>query len=90
MDYPAAAIGVGEQGRVGFRLDISAAGAVTGCTVTASSGSAILDETTCRVMATRMRFHPARDSAGKPMPDTYSSGIRWSLPPDSPPPAPQQ
>jgi protein TonB len=81
-DYPASAVRAGEAGTTGFRLEIGANGRVTGCTVTASSGSSALDSTTCRLLKTRARFTPARDSSGNPTTDTYSSRIRWVLPAD--------
>lgn len=80
-DYPAAAIRNEEQGTVAFRLDVSAAGSVTGCTVTTTSGSALLDATTCRLMMERPRFTPARDNEGRSVADTAVGRIRWALPP---------
>jgi len=69
-DYPASAVERGEQGTVRFTLAIGADGRVTGCTVTGSSGSAVLDSTTCRIMRSRARFTPARDSNGNPTADS--------------------
>ena len=79
-DYPAAAIRAEDQGTTRFRLAVGADGRVTDCTVTSSSGSSALDSTTCRLMKQRARFTPARDSSGKAVGDTVSSGIRWVLP----------
>lgn len=78
-DYPASAMRAGEQGIVHFRLDISAEGRVTRCEVTQSSGSAMLDATTCRTLRARARFTPARDANGNAVPDSLTSSIRWSL-----------
>jgi TonB family protein len=86
MDYPAAAIRAGEEGTSGFRVDVGADGRVTGCTITESSGSATLDETTCRIVSARMVFHPARDAQGRAVPDTFSSRIAWRIPASEPPP----
>jgi len=86
-DYPAAAILAGEQGTVGFSLYVGADGSVVDCTVTASSGSEALDETTCRIMRSRPRFRPARDAAGRPTTDIVTGRIRWVLPDEEPPPA---
>jgi TonB family protein len=83
-DYPAEAIRRGEQGIVGFRLEIGRNGLVTGCQVLSSSGSAALDEATCRIMQARARFSPARDSGGRAVPDSVQARIRWVLPPDEP------
>lgn len=79
-DYPSSAARDNAQGVTGFRLDIGADGRVTGCTVTASSGSAILDDTTCRLAPRRARFNPAKDTAGNGIPSSYSGRTRWQIP----------
>jgi protein TonB len=86
-DYPAAALRAGEQGVVEFSLDISAAGRVTACTVTRSSGSATLDATTCRLLTMRARFRPATDGKAEAVPGTFASRVAWRIEPP-PPPAP--
>lgn len=87
-DYPAAAVRAGEEGAVGFRLDVGKDGRVAACTVTASSGSAALDSTTCQLLTMRARFQPARDHQGKPTEDKVSGRIVWRLPEPEPPPPP--
>lgn len=87
-DYPASALRAGEQGTVGFQLDVGTNGRVTNCVVTSSSGSAALDSATCRIMRSRARFAPARDSTGAATTDTVSSRIVWSIPEPSPVEAP--
>ena len=74
-DYPRAANG--KQGVVEARLVVSATGAVTGCSVTRSSGSDVLDATTCRLIRQRFRFTPARDAQGNPVPDVQGWQQRW-------------
>jgi TonB family protein len=81
-DYPPSAIRHREQGTVRFRLDVGAQGRVTACTVVSSSGSAILDATTCRILRARARFTPATDGAGNPVADSVDGAIHWILPPD--------
>jgi protein TonB len=81
-DYPTSAIRAEEQGTTRFRLTVGPDGRVTGCTVTGSSGSSALDSATCRLMKSRARFTPARDSSGNPTSDTVSNAIRWILPED--------
>lgn len=78
-DYPAEALRKREEGTVGFRLRIGADGSVASCTVTQPSGSASLDETTCRIIAARARFTPARDRNGKPTTDSVSARIVWRI-----------
>jgi protein TonB len=79
-DYPAAALRSEEQGATRFRLTVGPDGRVKECAVTGSSGSSALDSATCRLMKSRARFTPARDSSGSATGDTVSSTIRWVLP----------
>jgi protein TonB len=79
-DYPPAAIRAGEQGVVGVALRIDAAGRVASCVVTQPSGSATLDDATCRLYQRRGRFAPARDDAGVPVAATFADRVRWELP----------
>jgi protein TonB len=81
-DYPASALASGEQGRVAFRLTIAPNGRATDCVVTASSGSAALDGATCRLMISRARFTPARDSAGNPVEGPFEGNLVWQYPKD--------
>lgn len=90
-DYPSAAIRAGEQGSVAFRISIGSDGRVTGCVIIASSGSESLDSATCRLLADRAVFWPARDRSGKPAADSLAGRIVWRLPasePLAPPPTP--
>ena len=66
--YPAGAIRRREQGRVAFTLAIDVYGRVTSCTITASSGSAVLDDWSCRLVRSRARYAPARDARRNPCP----------------------
>ncbi|HYG48692.1 MAG TPA: energy transducer TonB [Allosphingosinicella sp.] len=83
-DYPSEAVRNGEAGAVAFRIDVSPDGRPAACKVTSSSGSPTLDAATCRVLMERPRFVPARDSAGKAVPDQLEGRIIWRLPDDSP------
>jgi TonB family protein len=82
-DYPPSALRSGEQGTVTFLLKIGVDGLVKDCSIAESSGSPILDSTTCRLLTTRARFSPARNARRKPVEDTYRARIRWVLPDDS-------
>lgn len=81
-DYPAEALRNDEQGVVAFSLTISLEGRVSRCTITGSSGSASLDETTCRILTERARYAPARDAAGHPTEGADHGRIAWRLPED--------
>ncbi len=78
-DYPPAALRSEEEGTTGFRLSIGTNGRVTDCVVTSPSGSSSLDATTCRLMRSRARFTPAKDSAGNPTTDTHTNRITWRI-----------
>ena len=86
--YPAAAVRNHEQGPVAFSLAVGADGMPTACLVTGSSGSAVLDATTCRLLMERSRFEPARDARGRPTTDKLAGRIVWRLPDDGPEPPP--
>jgi protein TonB len=79
-DYPAAALRAEQAGTTSFRLDVDASGRVSNCTVTGSSGSALLDNTACSLLKRRARFGPAEDSNGNKIPATYSNRFRWEIP----------
>lgn len=77
--YPPEARIASQEGRTEFSLDIDAAGRITGCNITVSSGSDLLDSTTCSQLILNGRFKPARDRSGKPMPGKWNSAMRWQL-----------
>lgn len=81
-DYPPLALRMNHEGRVAYHLEYGPDGRGTNCTVTASSGYAELDGTTCSIMMRRARFAPGK-------PGTYDSSITWKIP-SSPSSAPVQ
>jgi TonB family protein len=81
-DYPASAMHVRDHGLTVFALAIDAQGRVSSCRITASSGSAILDEATCRLITERGRFTPARDARGRAVPGQFASRVRWQFDPE--------
>jgi TonB family protein len=83
-DYPPAAADSGQQGTVGFVLDVGVDGRVSACTITRSSGSSSLDSATCRIMRSRARFTPARDSNGNPAASSIEQDVTWALPEGAP------
>jgi protein TonB len=78
-DYPQTALDNEEQGTVAVQLSVGANGRVTGCSVTKSSGSRTLDSTTCRILTSRAKFTPARDSNGNPTTGSFPQRITWRL-----------
>jgi protein TonB len=83
-DYPVSALSRNEEGSVRFRLTVGADGRVTNCVITSTSGSAALDNATCRIMRSRARFTPARSASGDPTSGTVESSVTWTI--SEPPP----
>jgi protein TonB len=83
-DYPPAALRAKQAGTSGFRLSVDAAGHVSGCTITSSSGSADLDQATCKLLTARASFVPALGRNGRTIAATYSSSVHWQIPPGNP------
>lgn len=83
-DYPAEALRQDQSGTVGFRLLIGSKGEVTGCEVTSSSGSSVLDQASCSLLSARAKFKPALDASGKPIASQFNSRFTWKIPPTLP------
>jgi TonB family protein len=79
-DYPVAAKEAQQSGVVGFVLTVDGDGSVSDCTITQSSGSKLLDATTCKLMTRRARFVAARNSDNEPAAARWASRISWTLP----------
>ena len=79
-DYPAAAWVSHAEGPVGFELLIDPRGKVSRCTVTSSSGFAVLDQAACKLLSARASFSPGHDASGKAISGTYRSRVRWVMP----------
>ncbi len=84
-DYPPAALRANESGVTGIRLTVSAHGIPSDCEVTLTSGSAVLDGTTCALFTRRAHFTPARDADAQPTRGSFDVRIRWVIPSDRPP-----
>jgi protein TonB len=80
-DYPRAANDAGTQGTLWSRYVVGTDGRVKSCTVTRSSGSALLDDTTCRLIIERFRYRPARDANGRRTTDVVIEDHHWVLDP---------
>lgn len=79
-DYPPLAMIDDVQGATGFVVDVDASGRPQRCAVAQSSGSALLDQTTCRLLLRRARFAPAV-RGGEAVPGQYRSRVQWRLAP---------
>ncbi|UAJ09292.1 energy transducer TonB [Glacieibacterium megasporae] len=85
-DYPREARDAGIQGDLTTRYVISPDGRITDCRIVRSSGSALLDSTTCRLVMKRFRYRPARDASGRKVSEVQFDDHHWRLgpPPDEP------
>ncbi len=68
---------IGAGGIVGVRYTVETDGRVTHCMVTRSSGNAVLDATTCRLIELRFRYRPWLDAAGRPVRSTVVHNQEW-------------
>lgn len=78
-NYPARALREEVEGTVRVRVTVTAEGRATGCSVTGSSGSDVLDQAACAGMERYARFDPALDDAGNPTTGAYSTSITYKL-----------
>jgi len=78
--YPPTALKNGEEGRVGFSVDIDEQGRIEKCAITRSSGYATLDRETCDFIVQFAGFGPVRDASGKAQRVTQNGIIDWKLP----------
>jgi TonB family protein len=78
-DYPAAAVREHAEGITRARLLIDQQGSVSKCSIAASSGHALLDETTCVLIRERFRFAPPRDGGGNATIATVTARVDWIL-----------
>ncbi len=85
-DYPAGLGEAGVGGTVGVIFTVLADGRVTNCRVRASSGSAILDQTTCRLIERRFFYEPSRDPRGRPIVSQVVENHSWIVEDDPSPP----
>lgn len=68
---------VGAQGTVGVKVTVDAAGRVSDCAVSHSSGFKALDAETCKVVQRKARFAPAKDERGRPVQGILYGEIAW-------------
>ncbi|WP_174274144.1 energy transducer TonB [Sphingomonas bacterium] len=79
-DYPSLALREAQAGSASAIWEVSEDGCVQSCRIERSSGSAVLDAATCRVIGARGRYDPARDAAGKPIRSIETGSFTWALP----------
>lgn len=78
-DYPRAALKDRLMGRVSVRFTVLTNGRIDNCRVVRSSGSRLLDATTCQLLSERLRFRPATDGTGRAIPTELGSDYTWGI-----------
>lgn len=79
-EYPPRALAAGQQGLVGYKVKLDREGYATECQVTRSSGHALLDEETCRLILNRATFKGVKDSNGRRVAVVTEGTVNWVLP----------
>lgn len=80
-DIPEPILDTGFQGVVSVRYRVETNGHVTNCRIARSSGSALMDQATCRAIEKRFRYDPWRDAAGRPVASTVLRDQQWDIDP---------
>jgi TonB family protein len=78
-DYPDEAVDQLQQGSVQMILLVDEQGRVADCTLSATSGVAVLDAQACYVVKERARFQPASGPDGKPARGIFRQTISWRM-----------
>jgi protein TonB len=76
-DVPDRVLAQQPRGTVRFRMLVGRDGRVRDCRVTGSSGYPGLDSATCAAAIRRLRWHPARDTAGRPIEAWVPGSNEW-------------
>lgn len=78
-DYPSEAGSAGIGGVVEVRYRVEVDGRATGCSIERSSGNAVLDATTCRLIEERFRFRPSQEGDGRAVPSWIVQRHEWVI-----------
>jgi protein TonB len=78
-DYRAIAGDRMPQGIAMVSLRVEPDGTADNCRIVRSSGDSIIDRNLCPLVTNRLRFRPARDDRGRPIPYQLQYVARWSL-----------
>jgi protein TonB len=78
-NYPSRALREEVEGTVGVSVTVGANGRVSGCRVSRSSGSKVLDDAACKGMTRYARFDPALNDAGNPVSGSWGISIRYQI-----------
>ena len=78
-DYRAIAGDRMPQGIAMVALRVEPDGRADNCRIVRSSGDGVIDSNLCPLVTSRLRFRPARDDRGRPIPYQLQYVARWSL-----------
>jgi protein TonB len=78
-DYRQLTAGRLPAGRATVSITVDTEGRPTDCRIARSSGDAVVDAGLCPLVARRLRFRPALDASGTPIPYSLSYIANWSL-----------
>ena len=78
-DYRSIGAGRLPNGRAMVSLRVEASGAPSGCRIMRSSGDPVVDSGLCPLIEARLRFRPALDDRGRPIPYQLQYVATWSL-----------
>jgi protein TonB len=85
-DFPAVVGEAGGGGVVSVRFSVEVDGRVGRCVIDRSSGNAVLDDTTCRLIRQRYRYRPSLDPSGRPVRSQIVEDHSWVTMDDPYPP----
>lgn len=78
-DYRSIGAGRLPNGRAMVSLRVETSGAPSGCRIMRSSGDPVVDSGLCPLIEARLRFRPALDDHGRPIPYQLQYVATWSL-----------
>jgi protein TonB len=78
-DYRQLAAGRMPSGQAMVSLRVDASGVPGNCRVTRSSGDTVVDADLCPLIVSRLRFRPALDDQGRPIPYQLQYVATWRL-----------
>lgn len=78
-DYRSIGAGRLPNGRAMVSLRVEPTGAPSGCRIVRSSGDSVVDSGLCPLIEARLRFRPALDDHGRPIPYQLQYVATWSL-----------
>ena len=76
-DYKRSGVPKGAGGTVVIAFRVRSDGGVDRCSVVRSSGYAVIDAATCRLVQQRFRFRPAQDASGRAVDYTLRTDFTW-------------